>query len=550
MSAVNKILIANRGEISLRVIRTARDLGLSTVSVYTPIDHGAAHAYAAEQAYAIDSYLDIPALIEAATSAGADAVHPGYGFLSERAEFAAACRDAGLTFIGPPAEVIAALGRKDAARELAVAAEVPVLPDYRLGASDLLFPVLVKAAAGGGGKGMRIVREPDALADALESARREAKSAFGDDTMLIERFIERGRHVEVQILADEHGGVVHLGERDCSVQRRHQKIIEESPAPHLAPDLREQLLAAAVRLAAKVGYVNAGTVEFLVTEDEFFFLEMNTRLQVEHSVTEAVTGLDLVALQIAVADGQLLPFDQDAVRLSGHAIEARVYAEDAEHGFLPQPGPTGVVKWPDPPVRVDTALRSFDTVSASYDPMIAKLTVHESTRDLAAAALAEAVADTRIDTLTTNLSFLHTVLTSYEFHAGQVHTSWLDQHPDLPFHLQLSPDGASPFDLRDGWRLGGPPVLSRPADLEQGRAEDTAVKVSDGLVRAPMPGTVLAIKVSPGQQVQAGEPLGVLEAMKMEHTLTAPHDGEVESVEVSVGDQIPLSAVLFKVVAR
>jgi acetyl-CoA/propionyl-CoA carboxylase, biotin carboxylase, biotin carboxyl carrier protein len=550
VSAVNKILIANRGEISLRVIWTARDLGLSTVSVYTPVDHGAAHTYAADQAYAIDSYLDIPALIEAATSAGADAVHPGYGFLSERAEFAAACRDAGLTFIGPPAEVIAALGRKDAARELAVAAQVPVLPDYRLGASDLVFPVLVKAAAGGGGKGMRIVREPDALADALESARREAKSAFGDDTMLIERFIERGRHVEVQILADEHGGVVHLGERDCSVQRRHQKIIEESPAPNLAPDLRERLLAAAVRLAAKVGYVNAGTVEFLVTEDEFFFLEMNTRLQVEHSVTEAVTGLDLVALQIAVADGKPLPFDQDSVRLSGHAIEARVYAEDAEHGFLPQPGPTGVVKWPDPPVRVDTALRSFDTVSASYDPMIAKLTVHESTRDLAAAALAEAVAGTRIDTLTTNLSFLHTVLTSHEFHAGQVHTSWLDQHPDLPFHLQLSPDGASPFDLRDGWRLGGPPVLSRPAGPEQDRAEDAAVKVSDGLVRAPMPGTVLAIKVSPGQQVQAGEPLGVLEAMKMEHTLTAPHDGEVESVEVGVGDQIPLSAVLFKVVAR
>ena len=550
MSAVNKILIANRGEISLRILRTARDLGLSTVSVYTPVDQDALHARAADQTFEISSYLDIPALIDAAKTAGADAVHPGYGFLSERAEFAAACRDAGLTFIGPPAEVISALGRKDAAREIAVAADVPVLPDYHLDATDLLFPVLVKAAAGGGGKGMRIVREQAELADALESAKREAKAAFGDDTMLIERFIEHGRHVEVQILADNHGNVVHLGERDCSVQRRHQKIIEESPAPALPTGLRDQLLAAAVRLAAKVGYVNAGTVEFLVAGNEFFFLEMNTRLQVEHSVTEAVTGLDLVALQIAIADGQPLPFDQDAVRLTGHAIEARVYAEDAAHGFLPQPGPTGVVRWPEPPVRVDTALRSFDTVSASYDPMIAKLTVHADTRELAAAALAEAVAETRIDTLTTNLAFLHTVLTSYEFNAVQVHTSWLDQHPDLPFHPHLGRDGDTPFDLRDGWRLGGPPLLSRPADVAQDRSDTTAAKASDGLVRAPMPGTVLAVKVSAGQKVQAGEPLGVLEAMKMEHTLTAPHDGEVESVEVAVGDQIPLSAVLFKVVAR
>jgi acetyl/propionyl-CoA carboxylase alpha subunit len=409
---------------------------------------------------------------------------------------------------------------------------------------------LVKAAAGGGGKGMRIVREAENLDDALASARREAKAAFGDDTMLIERFVEHGRHIEVQILADMHGAVLHLGERDCSVQRRHQKIIEESPAPGLAPDLRSQLLAAAVRLAAKVGYVNAGTVEFLVAGDEFFFLEMNTRLQVEHSVTEAVTGLDLVALQISVADGRPLPLDQAAVRLDGHAIEARVYAEDAEHGFLPQPGPTGVVRWPEQLVRVDTALRSFDVVSASYDPMIAKLTVHEPTRERASAALAAAVAATRIDVLTTNLTFLHTVLTSYEFSAVKIHTSWLDEHPDLPFHPHLSPDGPSPFDLRDGWRLGGPPLLSRVTGAEQGHAHSAVLENSDGNVRAPMPGTVLAIKVSPGQQVQAGEALGVLEAMKMEHTLTAPYDGEVATVEVSVGDQIPLSAVLFKVVAR
>jgi acetyl-CoA/propionyl-CoA carboxylase biotin carboxyl carrier protein len=550
VSALKKILIANRGEISLRVIRTARSLGLATVSVYTPIDQGAEHTLAADQTYEIDSYLDIPALIEAAQRTGADAIHPGYGFLSERAEFAAACRDAGIAFIGPPAEVISALGRKDAAREIAVAADVPVLPDYRVDAPDLVFPVLVKAAAGGGGKGMRIVRDPADLADALASAAREAKAAFGDDTMLIERFVEQGRHIEVQVLADAHGTVVHLGERDCSVQRRHQKIIEESPAPGLASGLRSQLLAAAVRLAAKVGYVNAGTVEFLVAGEEYFFLEMNTRLQVEHSVTEAVTGLDLVALQIWIADGRPLPFDQAEVQLTGHAIEARVYAEDAEHGFLPQPGPTGVVRWPQPPVRVDTALRSFDTVSASYDPMIAKLTVHEATRVQAAAALAMAAADTRIDTLTTNLEFLHTVLTSYEFSALKIHTSWLDEHPDLPFHPQLSPDGSSPFDLRDGWRLGGPPALSRPAVAHLGQEKNTTVANSDGMVRAPMPGTVLAIKVVPGQQVHAGEPLGVLEAMKMEHTLIAPYDGEVTAVDVSVGDQIPLSAVLFKVVAQ
>jgi len=547
---MKKILIANRGEISLRVIRTARDLGLSTVSVFTPIDQGAAHTLAADQTCEVDSYLNIPALIEAAQSTGADAIHPGYGFLSERAEFAAACRSAGITFIGPPAEVISALGRKDAAREIALAAEVPVIPDYHVDATDLVFPVLVKAAAGGGGKGMRIVRETADLAEALASARREATSAFGDDTMLIERFVEHGRHVEVQILADTHGTVVHLGERDCSVQRRHQKIIEESPAPELPPALRSGLLDAAVRLAAKVGYVNAGTVEFLVAGEEFFFLEMNTRLQVEHSVTEAVTGLDLVALQISIADGRPLPFDQADVHLNGHAIEARVYAEDAEHGFLPQPGPTGVVRWPGHPVRVDTALRSFDTVSASYDPMIAKLTVHEPTREQAAASLAKAVAETRIDTLTTNLGFLHTVLSSYEFGSVKIHTSWLDQHPDLPFHPRLSPDGNSPFDLRDGWRLGGPPALSRPADLDEGVVRGAAAESSDGLVRAPMPGTVLAIKVAVGQQVKAGEALGVLEAMKMEHTLTAPHDGEVTTIDVSVGDQIPLSAVLFKVVAQ
>jgi acetyl/propionyl-CoA carboxylase alpha subunit len=343
---IESILIANRGEIALRVIRTARAMGIRTVAVYSDADASSPHVLAADAAVrlgpaaATESYLNVAALLTAAREAGADAVHPGYGFLSENAGFARACQDAGLSFIGPPADVISALGRKDAARELAEQADVPVLRSYRADEVPAdVFPVLVKAASGGGGKGMRIVRAPAELPDALKAAEREAESAFGDGTVLVERYLEHGRHVEVQILADGHGNVVHLGERDCSVQRRHQKVVEESPAPTISRQLRERLLDAAVRLCRKVGYVNAGTVEFIVSGDEFFFLEVNTRLQVEHSVTELVTGLDLVALQIKIARGERLP--QLSARPDGHAIEVRVYAEDAEHGFLPQAGVAG-----------------------------------------------------------------------------------------------------------------------------------------------------------------------------------------------------------------
>jgi acetyl/propionyl-CoA carboxylase alpha subunit len=553
---IQSILIANRGEIALRVIRTARAMGIRTVAVYSDADSGSPHVLAADAAVrlgpaaATESYLNVGAILAAAREAGADAVHPGYGFLSENAGFAQACHEAGLCFIGPPADVISALGRKDAARELAGQADVPVLRSYRADevAADV-FPVLVKAASGGGGKGMRIVRTPAELPDALKAAEREAESAFGDGTVLVERYLEHGRHVEVQILADGHGNVVHLGERDCSVQRRHQKVVEESPAPTISRELRERLLDAAVRLCRKVGYVNAGTVEFIVSGDEFFFLEVNTRLQVEHSVTELVTGLDLVELQIKIARGERLP--QLSARPDGHAIEVRVYAEDAEHGFLPQAGVAGTVRWPSDAgerLRVDTALRSGGEITAYYDPMVAKLTAHGEDREAARRNLLRALGDTEISDLVTNLGFLRTVLGSAEFADAAIDTSWLDTHPDLPFHPRLEPDGPTPFDTGDGWRLGGPALPAR-AHAERIAASGGASAEADGSVRAPMPGTVLAVKVHEGQTVTAGEPLGVLEAMKMEHTLIAPTDGTVTSVAAAVGDQVPLGHTLFHVEA-
>ena len=552
---VTTILVANRGEIALRVIRTARAMGLRTVAVYSDADAASPHVRAADAAVrlgpapAAESYLDVAAVLEAARVSGADAVHPGYGFLSENAGFAEACHAAGLVFVGPPAAVISALGRKDAARELAERAQVPVLRAYQPGQVPAeVFPVLVKAASGGGGKGMRIVRDPAELSDALAAAGREALSAFGDGTVLVERYLEHGRHVEVQILADTHGTVRHLGERDCSVQRRHQKVVEESPAPTISPALRERLLDAAVRLCREVGYVNAGTVEFIVSGEEFFFLEVNTRLQVEHSVTELVTGLDLVELQIRVARGEALP--QLSARPDGHAIEVRVYAEDAEHGFLPQAGTAEQVRWPvagDPgALRVDTALRAGGEVTAYYDPMVAKVTAHGRDREAARLALLAALADTEISGLITNLPFLRTLLGSAEFADAALDTSWLDTHPDLPFHPRLRPDGPTPFDARDGWRLGAAPAPAR-ADTGLPGGPGQAAAEADGTVRAPMPGTVLAVKASVGRRVTVGEPLGVLEAMKMEHTLTAPCDGLVTEVGAAVGEQVPLGHPLFHV---
>ncbi len=723
------VLVANRGEIAVRVIAAVQAAGLTAVAVYSDADATAPHVRAADVAVRIgpaparESYLSIEALLAAARETGADAVHPGYGFLSERAAFAQACADAGLVFIGPSAAVMEVMGRKDRAREVAVHAGVPVVPSYPLPADlslphdvmaspgsdkspaglagpklslahaaggssgsdnvsgDLAYPLLVKAAAGGGGKGMRVVREPAGLDAAVAAARREAAAAFGDDTLLLERFVEHGRHVEVQVLADTHGSVLHLGERDCSVQRRHQKVLEEAPAPTITPQLRGRLLRAGVDLAAEVGYTGAGTVEFLVAGDEFFFLEMNTRLQVEHPVTEAVTGLDLVALQLRVAAGEALGLTQDEVTVTGHAIEARIYAEDPYAGFLPQAGRATVVGWPRR-ARVDQALESGQEVGTAYDPMLAKVVVHGSDREAARAALVRALDDTAVLGLTTNVGFCRDLAASSAYEAGEVHTAWLDTDPAaqalltppappgdvaplaawlLARHVSAAADSGHPFGSGDGWRSAGPaaPVLVRLADPVPGgaqpagatvwhvdlttgvstpadaandtayhtaddptedrtedRAEDGAelaapapapvtshqvqqladpagghhhrlrvdghlldvtalvdghgveltrcghrwrVGVPDPLVagtstatgeesvRAPMPGTVLTVEVDPGDRVEAGQRVAVLEAMKMELTLTSGRAGVVAEVFAAPGDQVPLGQVLVTV---
>jgi acetyl-CoA/propionyl-CoA carboxylase biotin carboxyl carrier protein len=485
---ISTLLVANRGEIAIRVISAARALGLRTVAVYSDADREAPHVRAADTAIRIgptpaaESYLNIDAILDAARKTGADAVHPGYGFLSERAPFARAVTDAGLTFVGPSAEVMEQMGRKDTARDIAVAAGVPVVPSAELtgeevDASAIGFPLLVKAAAGGGGKGMRIVRDPADFSEALAAAQREARSAFGDDTILVERYVEHGRHVEVQVLADGHGTVVHLFERDCSAQRRHQKVIEEAPAPTVSEHVRRVLTESAVALAKQVGYVNAGTVEFLVSGEEVFFLEMNTRLQVEHPVTELVTGLDLVQLQLRIAAGEPLPFTQDEVTLDGHAFEARVYAEDAFNGFLPQAGVAESVRW-SPRARVDAALESGQEVSTSYDPMLGKVIVHGPTREAARRALVTALDETAILGLTTNLGFLRGLASSDEFRDNEVDTAWLDRNPDAirPEGLETAAvlgawalaaaqhaEPSHPFGVADGWRLSGP-VAPTPAE--------------------------------------------------------------------------------------
>src|ERR1700744_5706032 len=482
------VLVANRGEIAVRVLRSARDAGLRTVAVYSDADLDAPHVRMADPAVRIgpapaaESYLSIPALIDAARRTWAQAVHPGYGFLSERAGFAGACAEAGLVFIGPPAGVIEVMGRKDRARRIAVEADVPVVPAIeedgdegeggggdgeaggRAGGSDagggdagrarraiaeVGFPLLVKAAAGGGGKGMRIVREAAALPEALAAARREARSAFGDDTLLIERYVEHGRHIEVQVLADQHGHVLHLFERDCSVQRRHQKVLEEAPAPTISAAVRERLTSAAVRLARAVGYVNAGTVEFLVSGEDVYFLEMNTRLQVEHPVTELITGQDLVALQLQVAQGDELSLRQEDVTTGGHAFEARVYAEDADQGFLPQAGTASVVHWPAR-ARVDAALEPGSEVGTWYDPMLAKIIVAGPNRAAARTALVAALDDTAILGLTTNVGFLRRLADSPEYRDAAIDTAWLDRNPGA-----FPPDGGEVARVAAAWLVRG-----------------------------------------------------------------------------------------------
>ncbi|MFL6174239.1 MAG: acetyl/propionyl/methylcrotonyl-CoA carboxylase subunit alpha [Marmoricola sp.] len=599
---IDTLLVANRGEIALRVMRTARALGIRTVAVHTDLDAAAPHVRDADVAVRVESYLDIDAVVAAATSSGAQAIHPGYGFLSERSAFARAVEEAGLKLVGPSSRVMDEMGRKDAAREIAIAAGVPVVPSWSLDtpASELAYPVLVKAAAGGGGKGMRIVRSAAEYDEAVQAAGREAAHAFGDDTLLIEKYVESGRHIEVQVLADGHGNVVHLFERDCSTQRRHQKVLEEAPAPTITEAVRESVTSAAVALAAQVGYENAGTVEFLHDNatGETYFLEMNTRLQVEHPVTELAVAVggehpDLVALQLRVAAGEPLGFAQSDVTLVGCAIEARVYAEDSFGGFLPQAGTATEVHWPSG-VRVDAALESGQVVSTAYDPMLGKVIASGPDRESARRALVAALDDTAVLGLTTNAGFLRVLVASDEFRDATIDTAWLDRaevpepdravarlHAAWAWH-RARPEPAGAFGS-DGFRLSSAPApvvitLDEPVTLDgpepahpfarvgrdhvelvhQGQRHvferpdpfaDAAAAAGDGTLLAAMPGTVLAVDVSVGDVVEEGQRLGVLEAMKMELALKAPYAGTVAVVGAATGDQVQLKQVLFVVEA-
>jgi acetyl-CoA carboxylase biotin carboxylase subunit len=484
---IKRVLIANRGEIALRIVRACRELAIETVAVYSDVDARAPHALAADRAMHIgpapasESYLSIPKLIDAAQRSRADAVHPGYGFLSENAAFAKACADAGLTFVGPPADVIARMGSKIDARRLAERASVPVVPgetprdqsDEGLGDAiqRLGLPALIKASAGGGGKGMRIVRSAGEIDDAVRSARREATAAFADGTLYVERLIDAPHHVEVQVFADAHGAVVHLFERECSVQRRHQKVIEESPSPILTAALRERITAAAVQVARAAEYRNAGTVEFLVDRASgddaasFYFLEMNTRLQVEHPVTEQVTGVDLVHAQLLVASGERLPWTQGALAQRGHAVEARVYAEDPVNEFLPQAGPLLLYREPRAPgLRIDSGVTEGSEISVHYDPMIAKVTGSAETRPLAIARLASALRDFPILGVRTNIPFLLRILEHPRFQDGSIDTRFLDREgksmaaaPDeMPAFLRSALAGAPQSDS-----AGRPSIANR-----------------------------------------------------------------------------------------
>jgi acetyl/propionyl-CoA carboxylase alpha subunit len=492
------VLIANRGEIALRIVRACRELDLETVAVYSEADRDAAHTAAADRALPIgpaaaaESYLSIPAIIEAARASGADAVHPGYGFLSENAAFAAACERAGLIFIGPPAAVIAGMGSKIAARQAGAAAGIPIVPGQvphdqsdaglRTAIESIGYPALVKAAGGGGGKGMRVVRGAADLEAALSGARREAQAAFGDPTLYVEKRLEHPHHIEVQIVADAQGHIVHLFERECSTQRRYQKVIEESPSPNLVPALRARITAAAVRAAEAAGYRNAGTVEFLVdltgephADSPFYFLEMNARLQVEHGVTELVTGVDLVRAQLLVASGEPLPWTQEQLFQRGHAIEARVYAEDPDRGFLPQAGPLLLYREPvQPGVRIDSGVREGDVVSVHYDALLAKVIALAETRQLAIARLATALRAFPVLGITTNTAFLLRILAHQRFREGRVDTTFLDSsaadlaaahNPELESFaraaLEAAPAGAGervsrtvpdPWQQLQGWR--------------------------------------------------------------------------------------------------
>ncbi|WP_299302479.1 biotin carboxylase N-terminal domain-containing protein [uncultured Brachybacterium sp.] len=631
---LDTVLIANRGEIAMRILRTVHGLGLAAIAVHTDEDASAAHVTSADRAVRISSYLQGEEIIAAALATGARAIHPGYGFLSERADFARACEQAGVAFVGPSAAAIETMGDKISARAAVTARGVPVVPglaapgldDAALlaGAAEVGFPLLVKPAAGGGGKGMHRVATAHELPAALAAARREAAGAFGDDTLFLERWITAPKHIEVQILADAHGNVIHLGERECSLQRRHQKVIEEAPSPSLTPEQRDQFGRVAVDAARAVDYVGAGTVEFIVdgTAPEVpFFLEMNTRLQVEHAVTEAITGIDLVAEQLRIASGEPLSLSQEDVHLEGHAIEARIYAEDPAADFLPTGGRVLALALPEG-ARVDHALSVGATISSSYDPMLAKVITHAPTRDRALAALDRALADTHLLGVVTNTAFLRALLALDEVVSGEMDTGLIERRL-----AELTPPPATARALAvaalvrwdqvarsrpgglwhapSGWRLGAPaPFIVRfagaggpghdpievvltgaPAQalarigeqefdlsLHQGAiavdgvrlpllhhvtesavwiglpGEDrelllhrptrgTSGREAAPTLASPMPGTVTMVLVADGDHVEAGDPVLVVEAMKMEHTLSAPSAGTVR-LRVRAGDRV------------
>ena len=676
----HKILIANRGEIACRVAATAKRMGVQTVAVYSDADAQSKHVQVCDQAVHVggsapkDSYLQWERILQAAIDTGAQAVHPGYGFLSENEDFAKACAAKGLVFIGPPASAIQAMGLKAESKQRMQQAGVPLVPGYhgadqspqllQREADAMGYPVLIKASAGGGGKGMRIVEKSADFADALASCQREAINSFGNDAVLVEKYVQRPRHIEIQVFADTQGNCVYLFERDCSVQRRHQKVLEEAPAPGMTAALRKQMGEAAVAAAKAVNYVGAGTVEFIVEQEaydkpesmKFYFMEMNTRLQVEHPVTEAITGLDLVEWQLRVASGEPLPLQQDQLRMHGHAIEARICAENPDHNFLPATGLLQVYRKPNctsfevathdsnsGAVRIDDGVREGDSISPFYDSMVAKLIVHGETREQALAYLDAALAQTRIVGLTTNVQFLRHVLHTDSFKTAKLDTALIareekhlfEQKPiELPLAVaavvahtlrqETALQGADPFSQRDGWRAYG--VTTRRFDVvfhdephtavltyagqdglhlqvgdiaaplvwtgdvngsengleiqyaqSQARVEvfmqhvgtddvahvftakgatqitvvdilahAAAVQEVGGRLTAPMPGKVVSFAVKVGDKVKAGQALAVMEAMKMEHTMAAPSDGEVLELLYAPGDQVNEGAELLK----
>ena len=617
---IKSLLIANRGEIACRVIRTACRLGIRTVAVYSDADANALHVRSADEAVHIgpsparESYLVGEKIIAAAKATGAEAIHPGYGFLSENAEFAQSVIDAGLVWVGPKPASITAMGLKDAAKARMMAAGVPVTPGYlgedqspdRLHAeADAIgYPVLIKAVAGGGGKGMRRVESSADFAEALASCRREAASSFGDDRVLIEKYILSPRHIEVQVFGDSRGNVVHLFERDCSLQRRHQKVIEEAPAPGMDAATREAVCGAAVRAAQAVDYEGAGTIEFIadgsegLRADRIWFMEMNTRLQVEHPVTEEITGVDLVEWQLRVASGEPLPKRQDELSINGWAMEARLYAEDATKGFLPSIGRVSEFHFPQYRARIDTGVEAGAEISTFYDPMIAKVIVQRDTRDEAIAALRETLEEGVVGPLVSNSGFLWRLLGNAAFGAGAVDTGLIERNLEvLASRPEPSADalaraalrlagtpGAAPWSSQSGLRLNAPAqravlladqfgrqfaaVLGdEPAVGQSPAVRETTINeggerfvlrfartdgggagaASDGAILSPMPGKVISVDVVAGQVVTKGQKLLVLEAMKMEHALTAPFDGTVAELNAVAGAQVQVEAVLAKI---